>query len=94
MSLAYRRHREALERLINEFEPQLRASIIEELREYARVGEYGLGFELLCNMLFESSVRIPQATFTQIEASGTDLGLLPKRWMYLQPLVAGDALES
>ena len=91
MSLSYQRHREALRRLAGEFEQQLRATIIEELREYARVGEYELGFELLCNMLFEYSVRIPQTTFTQIEAFGTDLGLPPKRWMYLQPLVAGDA---
>lgn len=94
MSLAHQRHREALERLVNEFEPQLRRSITDELREYTRVGEYEVGFELLCNMLFEYSVRIPHTTFTQIEAFGTDLGLPPKRWTYLQALIAGDALES
>jgi hypothetical protein len=91
MSLAYLRHREGLERLASEFEAQLNANIIKDLRESARAGEYEVGFELLCNMLFEHSVRIPRTAFTEIETLGTDLGMTPGRWTYLEPLIHGEA---
>jgi hypothetical protein len=94
MPLAYRRRREVMEGLVKDFERQFRPNIVEEIREYARVGEQELAFGLLCNMLFEYSVPVSQATFKQIEALGLDLGLPPKRWMYLQPLVSGGVADS
>jgi hypothetical protein len=91
--LPYRRYRETLERLAGEFESQLRESIISEIKEYARVGEYELGFDLLCNMLLEYSVPVPRDTFIRIEVIGNELKLSQDRWTYLEPLITSEASD-
>jgi len=41
-----------------------------EIKEYIDVGEYGLAFETMCEIISEERIRISKPTFQRIEHAG------------------------
>lgn len=82
-----RRKRQLLAELVGDFERELQPTIISEIRSSLDAGEYGVGFELLCNMLFEFSINLSRAQYEKIVTLGESMDLPRTEWSFLEARV-------
>ena len=79
-----------LESLVDQFASCLPAKVVADLREELSAGEYGVTFELLCNMLYEFDTSVSTSAYGKITDLGTAMKLSPTRWSFLESLLVGD----
>ncbi|KIC47744.1 MafI family immunity protein [Tateyamaria sp. ANG-S1] len=71
--------------IIDQFEGRFGNQTLQDCREMAVAGEWGVAFEKLCDDLFEFDIVPTQADYDAIALTGEHMGLTPDRWNFLMP---------
>lgn len=70
--------------LLSRFEEHFSDHVISELRAELGAGEYGVAFHLLCNILFEQAVVVPNDAYEMIDTVGRMMRLDESEWRFLK----------
>jgi phosphoenolpyruvate carboxylase len=76
--------------LFDRLEDVLSSTDIKIAREYVEYNEFGIGFEHVCQQLFEYEIQISPEIFQEIESNGKSMELDEKTWSFLKILVKND----
>lgn len=55
-----------------------------DVQDYIDHSEAGIGFEVLCDRIYESGSSIPRLTLMRLESVGRSLGIDEKHWRNLR----------
>ncbi|MEV7243136.1 MafI family immunity protein [Streptomyces sp. NPDC093248] len=70
--MQYPRHRAAIENLLND-SPIIREDVIENVREFLMVGEYGLAFDTMCSWIYEDDLPISASYHDRLRELADDM---------------------
>ena len=65
----------------------LEAPVQREIDDLLRHGEFGVSYELICQMLYEVNASILLSEYQRLENLGKKLKLDPSRWSFLEKCV-------
>ena len=63
---------------------------IENALEMIEHNEFGIGFEIICEQLFEHDAKIPPDIYKKIAAIGRSMKLAETKWIFLEKLIKND----
>lgn len=76
--------------LIDSVKTLLPESDIENAIEMVEHNEFGIGFEIICEQLFEYGVKISPDIYQKIVELGQKMEMPSERWNFLKELIKND----
>lgn len=76
-----------LHQILDEFQGKLPEVDVTKIREFIDAREWGVGFDILCEQLFEYEIEVPKEVFKRIGGVGRFMQIDAKTWEILSPLV-------
>ena len=67
--------------------PALDSEQIDDVRTYIDVGEWGLALDTLSELVSEQEIPISRATYETMERAAATMGVEPRAWRFVAPLV-------
>ena len=77
--------RERITLLHDQLKDRLAPSDNEQISEFIQVGEWGLGFETMCDQLVEYDAMTSSSEWEDILLLSRDMGLDPTSWNSIRP---------
>ncbi len=76
--------------LVSELENSLLPQDVQNICDFIKYNEFGVGFETLCTQLFEYDSPISAEIYSRIESVGKEIGYSENHWNYLKALIKND----
>jgi hypothetical protein len=76
--------------LIDEVKDLLPQTDIENAREMIEHNEFGCGFEIICEQLFEYDIKISPDIYQKIVEIGQSMKMTEDKWIFLKKLIKND----
>ncbi len=76
--------------LIDAVKTLLPQVVVEEAIEMVDYNEFGVGFEIICQQLFEYNIKISPDIYKQIFVIGKSMEMKENDWNFLEELVRYD----
>lgn len=76
--------------LIDSIKTILPHSDVENAVEMVEYNEFGVGFEIICQQLFENDVKITSDIYEKISDIGQKMEISDESWIFLSDLVKDD----
>lgn len=78
---------EALISIITYLNKKTTKEEIDDLKEYIKVGEYGVCFETLCAIIHDEQINIPAGIYNKIKSTGELMKFDSSYWTCFENLV-------
>ena len=76
--------------LIDDVKDLLPQTDINNAREMVEYNEFGVGFEIICEQLFENDIKISSNIYEKIVAIGKSMEMKETSWNFLETLLKND----
>jgi len=74
--------------LTKEFSENLPSAVVEHIDDLSNAGEWGVGLEELCNMIYEYDVSVSEIQYEKIKKLGRVMEMDSSTWDMLKELVS------